>query len=593
MGIPWGLKHNRLTEELPAMATIDTDNGAVKNWFPWLALLVVWTFIIIVVNPSGEFMVNDDWAFVKSLEALRATGKIITTGWGPPGSPGGPSLLVHLLWGDLFCHLLGFSLTTLRLAVLTMGILGSFGLLLLFQTAGISPWLALLGTLTVVANPLFLAESFTYMTDITFASLAIFALLGLFLGVKKSSLAWIIAGLVLTLGSILTRQIGVVILLAFMLTCWVHPAGAALGRRKMLFLGLGLVLFPWILYEFLLAWGGSSPLTQHQVISNIFALPREKGFLGYLVFLYCDLFHNALVYLGFFISPLLLRGYVSSLRRRNFHFLLIVWMILTALWEGAIVTELIHPPVNFLGNVIFNFGIGPILLKDTYILGIPRLGVISRGAYYLLVAWAVLAVLVILSRFIGYVRHRLRTGFPPEMPENSFLVCLALLSVLFYLGIITLTSFHDRYLIPPIIFLVIWLVIDHSPGGQAADADWKIIPGFVLVILMGLWSTCNVHDFMEMKRSLKKAHDYVLQEMRVNPCNLDGGFEFNGYYCYRNNFRPGAGLSWWWVTREDYLITLGPLPGYRVLRVFPFQRYCNPPGAIHLLQPLKPEPAPG
>jgi hypothetical protein len=92
-----------------------------------------------------------------------------------------------------------------------------------------------------------------------------------------------------------------------------------------------------------------------------------------------------------------------------------------------------------------------------------------------------------------------------------------------------------------------------------------------------------------MKRGLKKAHDYALQKLRVNPCSLDGGFEFNGYYCYRNDFHPGAGLSWWWVSREDYLITLGPLPGYRVLRIFPFQRYCGPPGAIHLLQPLNPE----
>ena len=102
----------------------------MKNWFPWVALLLVWGVIIVVVDPRGEFMVNDDWAFVRSLEAFRSTGSIMVTGWGPPGAPGGPALLVHLLLGDLFSRIFGFSLTTLRVAVLTMGILGSFGLLL-------------------------------------------------------------------------------------------------------------------------------------------------------------------------------------------------------------------------------------------------------------------------------------------------------------------------------------------------------------------------------------------------------------------------------------------------------------------------------
>jgi len=110
-----------------------------------------------------------------------------------------------------------------------------------------------------------------------------------------------------------------------------------------------------------------------------------------------------------------------------------------------------------------------------------------------------------------------------------------------------------------------------------------------MVICLGLWSTCQVHDFMEMKQSQKKAHDYALQKLGANPCSMDGGFEFNGYHCYRNDFQPPKGLSWWWVSREDYLVTLGPLPGYRVLQIFPFQRYCGPSGAIHLLQPLNPQ----
>ena len=116
----------------------------------------------------------------------------------------------------------------------------------------------------------------------------------------------------------------------------------------------------------------------------------------------------------------------------------------------------------FFGNIIYNFGIGPILLKDTYILGIPRLAVISGAAYYLLASWAALAAVVMLTLFLAYVRQWFQAGFATEDRDNSFLCSLVLLAALFYLGIITLTYFHDRYLIPVLIFLVIWLVIDRS-----------------------------------------------------------------------------------------------------------------------------------
>ena len=561
----------------------------MKNWFPWFALLVVWTIIILVVNPRGEFMVNDDWAFVRCLEAFRSTGQIMVTGWGPLGAPGGPSLLVHLLLGDLFSRVLGFSLTTLRIAVLTMGFLGSLGLLLLLRIARVPPWPALLATLTVVGNPLFLAECFTFMTDITFASLAIFAVLFLYLGVKKSSIPWIISGLLLVLASILTRQIGVVILLAFWVTCWLHPGGAALGRGKMIFLGLTLVMLPWISYEVLLSYLGSSPLTQHQVIHNIFKYPGEKGFLDYLGFIINGFVFFGLGYLGFFVSPLLTRNFRLLVRSRYFRYFLMAFTVSVVLLELAMVTDLIHPPIIFLGNTIYNFGIGPVLLKDTYILGIPRLGVISRAAYYLLASWAALAAVVLVSLFFAYVRQWFQTGWAAADGGNSFLLCMMLLAAFFYLGIITLTDYQDRYLIPLLIFLVIWLVVNHAASLWNGETFWKIMPGFVMVICLGVWSACQVHDFMEMKRVQKKAHDYALQSLQVNPCSMDGGFEFNGYYCYRNDFQPPAGLSWWWVSREDYLVTLGPLPGYRVIQIFPFQRYCGPPGAIYLLQPLKPD----
>lgn len=106
-----------------------------------------------------------------------------------------------------------------------------------------------------------------------------------------------------------------------------------------------------------------------------------------------------------------------------------------------------------------------------------------------------------------------------------------------------------------------------------------------LLAAIGLFSLMGTHDFMAMKRAQSRAYRYAVKVLGSNPCHMDAGFEFNGYNCYDRSFKPKPGLSWWWVEREDNLLTLGPLPGYTVMKKFPFSRWMGPDGAIHLLQP--------
>ena len=60
---------------------------------------------------------------------------MIATGWGR----GGPSVTFHLLWGWLFSILFGFSLTTLRVSVLVLGIAGTFGMFFSPETVRARP----------------------------------------------------------------------------------------------------------------------------------------------------------------------------------------------------------------------------------------------------------------------------------------------------------------------------------------------------------------------------------------------------------------------------------------------------------------------
>jgi hypothetical protein len=222
------------------------------------------------------------------------------------------------------------------------------------------------------------------------------------------------------------------------------------------------------------------------------------------------------------------------------------------------------------------------LLKDTYLLGIHRTAPLSAPVFYLMVYWAVLAAGVLLGLVFSSFKKMVAMA-RSAAGEIPFAPALCLLAAVMYMGIITFTDFHDRYLIPVCGFLIVWFV-----GTQfSEDPDrprLAVLPGLVTLLVLGAISPLIVHDFMEMKRTLTKAQQYLVRDLKVDPCRFDGGFEFNGYHCYERDFQKVEGLSWWWVKHEDYLLTLGDLPGYRVVRVFPFQRYAGQAGAVYILQ---------
>lgn len=548
-------------------------------------LLTVWGIIIFIVNPVGEFMVNDDWAFVRALESFREGNYTTTTGWGPSYAPGGPALITHLLWGLAWTNVFGYSLTGLRLSVLTLGILGSVALLVVLRLSGASRRLAFFATLTLLLNPLFLSQCFTFMTDVTFTSFAIFSTLFLQIGSKKISLTLVGIGLFFALLSVLTRQIGIVIPLAFIACSMVHPFGSELGRIRIVVLAVCIVLIPWLVYEFSLAGVGATPLTNHLVIHNILNFPMEKGFPDYLVFLGGQLLFAG-SYTGFLVSPVLALQYGRFLKKKAFKYFVPAFTAGFLIIEIMLLTGFLNPHSSFYPNVIFNFGIGPILLKDTYILHIQRTLSLPEPLFYLLVYWAWLGMVVLVGLMVASLKRFLMSS-RFETPSIDFLPCLALLMGLAYVGIICVTGFHDRYLIPVFAFTLVWLVAD-MPGRNSFHFDgWKSLPAFVSLGLIGFFSIAGVHDFMEMKRSLKHAHDYLITELKVNPCDADGGFEFNGYHCYKRGLVSKKGSSWWWVEKEAYLVSLGPLSGYRTVQTFPFGRYLGPDGTVHILRPFE------
>ncbi|MGP8282530.1 MAG: hypothetical protein ACLQT6_07425, partial [Desulfomonilaceae bacterium] len=470
--------------------------------------------------------------------------------------------------------------------VLTLSVLGSLAFFYLLKTTKAGDWVSFWGTLTLMFNPLYFSQSFTYMTDITFVSLLIFSFLLIQRGIDKNQSFVVSIGLVFGLLATLSRQFGVIASVAFMLTCFIHPKGREFGPIRAVIMTVMLTILPWLAFERFLYWTGSTPITEHVLVHELLTYPISKGFPDYLVFIFGQLCLSVLGYTAFFVSPVVALLYRECFQKAAFRYFFFIVTAFFVTLELAIFAGFVNPPEFITGNVFFNFGIGPILLKDVYTLGVKRMASLPPWFYYILVWWAVLSLGIVLPLVCKCIRQILRMIIQStEHTQVSFLSCLTLIFILMYAGAIILVGIRDRYLIPLSAMAIIF-IFSYSGGFKNCRLSLK---GLTLaatpLIFMIIFSVGGTHDFMALKRSQTLALNYLTQELKVSPCNMDGGMEFNGYNCYHLDHESPKGASWWWVDREDYVVTLGNLNGFQTVRKFPFQRLLGKDGAIYILKP--------
>ncbi|MFH0958462.1 MAG: glycosyltransferase family 39 protein, partial [Pseudomonadota bacterium] len=556
-----------------------TKNSFFSYGLPTLFLVLLWGVVIWFIGPKGEFMINDDWSFIKALQIATCDGCVPATGWGN----GGPSLLGHLVWGFAFTTIFGFSVTTLRVSVIVMALLGSIALMVFLKRTGASSALAFWGAVTLLANPLVLSQSFTFMTDITLAGIMIFAVIFLIEGLERQNKAIVAVGMGFTLAALLTRQIAIAIPCALILITFIHPEARRMGRFKIFLMTLLIAIIPWVVFEIALKKLGSTALTDHEVIHAIINDPLNLGVYGYLRLLF-DRVVIGVGYVSVLVSPVVALNLKELYSKKIFRTYLKALTIFFLFLQAGILTGMVHPPVAFFRNIIIDFGIGPLLLKDTYILHIPRVWQIPVSLYYCLAFWSAINAFALAMMAYSSISNIVDRARDKDIEPPSLTPTFSLALVIVYSGIILFTGYHDRYLIPVCIFIIVWIISEKYETLNLVFWKNSLVPAFVAIIIIGCFSVGAVHDLVKTKTALKQAQDYVVNDLAVPPCSLDGGFEFNGFNCYKKGYVQKPGLSWWWVDREDYVLTLGPLPGYTVEKIFPFQRIFPKDGAIYVLK---------
>src|SRR5438094_939355 len=125
--------------------TSASDGHAVTN-LAITALFLIWLAAILIVNPSGDFPILDDWAYGHAVRTLVAEHRFQLTDW--TSVP----LAAQLLWGALFCLPAGFSFTALRVSTLVLAWLAGVGVYALMGTLGADRLVALLAYNAILAR---------------------------------------------------------------------------------------------------------------------------------------------------------------------------------------------------------------------------------------------------------------------------------------------------------------------------------------------------------------------------------------------------------------------------------------------------------
>ena len=531
-----------------------------------LLLAALQLAIVALVEPRGEFPLNDDWAYAHSVRWLLEEHRVRLSDWIAM------NLLPQALLGGAVATLCGFSFEALR----HLGQAWSLAALLLafawFRSLPMAPRDAVFAAVVLAAFPAWPVLSNSFMTDTLGLALGLAAATALLRWLRQPTAPWLALGTGLALIGVLQRQVVLVVPAAALAAClWCRPRDAR--RALMAAISLGVCLAGEAAYQAYLAAGPGIPEAQRIAHGRVLPLVRQaltnEGRHGEIVAL-----HSAEIaaLLGLFVAPWAAwRGLPLATRRARMLFL-----AGTAALSAFALAAGWLPPYRP-NQVIDAFGVGPVLLFDTVRGG----GGLDRGAGWL---WRVAvpvaaAGTLALAAMVAAAIERARAERRDTDPALPFVLAI----VAMYLVPFMVTDYFDRYLLFVLPFVIaLWplAVAEPQAARPAARAGALLLAGVAIVL-----SCVATRDYFSWNRARWSAIRAAEARGAV-PDSLDGGFEYNGFHGFEAH-RGGAplpGKSWYWVRDDRFVVALTPVAGYQVVGRWPVKHLLprTPPEVVLL-----------
>jgi Dolichyl-phosphate-mannose-protein mannosyltransferase len=556
-------------------------------------IAILWCVSAFIANPVGEFPIIDDWLYESVVK------KLLTTGHYPQTEPATMTLVVNVLWGSLFCLPVGVSFTALRVSTLVASLLGLFGIYILIRDLQQSRWLGLVVTLTLAFSPAYYALSYSFMTDVPFTAIAVWAAVFFARSLRSESDFQILAGAALALAATLSRQIGLAIPIAFAVVLILRRGVAwrmmfRAGSPIILCLG-GLIAF-----NYFLARTGRLPTT-YNLFSNwmIATLTHART----LFTIPLSSMYSIVVNLGLFLLPIILCTMRGLFRFHGRDWIALTGAAITTMALGAAVrthfgmSNLVPLPES---NILVKSGIGLLWLR-----GADQVPSLPEAFWVLVTAMAFMGAILLIGEFSLYVPATLRRLLcrNPIGDTETVGMFLLLCGVIFVLPFLAIAP-SDRYLVPCLPFFAAGMIGLFGKFPEATSRSERVphIAAFALLVPFSLFTVTGTRDYLAWHRVSERASRDLMQSGHVSAEDIDGGNEFNAsypanpsrddilksvdevargdsMYVFRGELRKqleAVVRSSWRPSSVKYLISFGPVQGYTVTKEYVYYNWMPP-----------------
>lgn len=527
-------------------------------------ILMLHVAIVAIVQPRGDFPLNDDWSYAHSVQWLLAEGRIRLSPWV------GMNLVPQTLAGGAIVSLFGFSFETLRHLTQAVAVSAMVAAYFWFRTVRLEPSCALIATVTLVAFPAWPVLANSYMTDLYGLALALPAATFFCAALRDPRRSMLLAATAFSVAGVLERQVVLVIPFAFMVAwCWTRRSwdirSLAIGAAPFLIAAASAVAYhaylalgPGVPEGHRLAYGRLLPMTIAAFTNEgglrTLVLSNAAGIAGYL----------GLFAVGWFAWY----GMAGASRLQK-------GIVLVA---GAIIAVLALalpwlPPYRS-HQVIDAAGIGPLLLHDT----VRGLAALDRtpGLLWRLVAVPAAFATAALALMLGVAAASvIRQG---RGADATTVFTLAVIGA--YLGPFVMIDYFDRYLVfvLPFIFALWARTWKPSPA-----ARWRRGAAILWVGVALALSAAATRDYFSWNRARWDAIRFA-ERLGGHAGTIDGGYEYNALRLYEK----GTGTShpsWWWIKDDEYVVAFSGVPGYREVETWRVPHWLpHSPAEVKLLK---------
>src|SRR3989344_5269618 len=450
-----------------------------------ILILGLYIILVLIINPNGNFPINDDWIFYRQVEAFLSGQFRINSLIDPSFISQG---IVALFWSKIF----GLSFYSLRLLSILFTLVFAFFTYRSLEILKIKEYIARLVILLLLFNPIILNSSMTFMTEIyflAFLSTSIFFFIKYF---QKSNIPYLILSCIFSGFALLTRQTGIVLFISFILVILLN----SIQKKKFKFLDLGInfvILLIFLVIYF--TWPSVGLGISSKIISPSIFISR----IG--LFLYIP------IYFVFFSLPLILSIKNGFVLRTRFLTILVAILISFFVYKYDIFP---------IGNVFY--------VEDL----LSKTGFRTNFSLYDNVLFK-----VVLSFFISFAFIKLISlVYAHSMKDIGFfkrLTSVYLFLVLCFLGFLITSllgnDFYDRYLITAFYFFIILLCIFVSSLHKL-----NVKKLYVITALFIFFSFSLQYEFFNVTRE-KWAQAFKLQEIT----GLKTGIKVNNEYLRLNH----------------------------------------------------------